>query len=733
MAQHRRNFIFSVSTGRSGTAYLAKLLAANLPDAEIHHERTGYQNFGVHTPDASHFTLFNSLGNVKNVQDYWAQKLSRIARANKQFYGEASHFNAKAGLLENLHRLGGSGHTHMVFLDRDPFKVLWSYHNRFDFANVGFTWLFSLDPNYPNKIIPSAEHQQYGSAGIALWYIQEMQARGEYYRRLLQGNPNVTIHHHDLNKIVTPTGATEFVSNLLGDPLPTPVVIPEKENASANWFYGDDEQAKLRQLMKTLERETSALGRDFFESGKRLATPERATKRSIQKSITISTGSAPTAPTAATTSADTDIQTRKRLKDAVQLIRQNQFVKAQGLLEQALASAPGDANVLHQLGLVHARRGGLETASGYLQAARKKQPDNQNLLYSLSSVLLRLKAFQEAVDVLSNAITKKPTDPALWRNYSTALGFLQRFDQCFAPLLKALEMEPENSVTYNSLSRFYDESGDAKNALKYAAAGLVLKSRLALQAFSTLNRDKTLRLNENGHRGDKSVIAFSLWGAHSTFNRGAIENVEQAKEIFPDWVCRFYHDETVPTQTLETLRDLGAECVPVTQRQKKVHGAFWRFFVSDDPEVAWFICRDADCRPGKREQSVVADWRQSGQFFHIIRDHVWHSELMLAGLWGGKAGGLPNMEQLALDHYGEQGDRYDDQIFLAKIIWPLIQDRCLTHDSQFDVLPAKAFPCGNERIEEDHVGYSIYYTEHKSKVTLSFNAKTMEVKTTKVD
>jgi hypothetical protein len=84
MAQHRRNFIFSVSTGRSGTAYLAKLLAANLPDAEIHHERTGYQNFGVHTPDASHFTLFNSLGNVKNVQDYWAQKLSRIARANKQ-------------------------------------------------------------------------------------------------------------------------------------------------------------------------------------------------------------------------------------------------------------------------------------------------------------------------------------------------------------------------------------------------------------------------------------------------------------------------------------------------------------------------------------------------------------------------------------------------------------------------------------------------------------------------
>jgi hypothetical protein len=106
---------------------------------------------------------------------------------------------------------------------------------------------------------------------------------------------------------------------------------------------------------------------------------------------------------------------------------------------------------------------------------------------------------------------------------------------------------------------------------------------------------------------------------------------------------------------------------------------------------------------------------------------------MLAGLWGGRAGILPNMEQLALDHYGEQGDRYDDQIFLGKIIWPLIKDCSLTHDSQFDVLPARAFPCGNEREDEDHVGYSIFYTERTSKVTLNFNAKTMEVKASKAD
>lgn len=124
MAEPDRNFIFAVSTGRSGTAYLAKLLDANLPAAEIHHERTGYQSFGVDTPDASHFTLFNPLGNVPKVQAFWKQKLGRIARTQKRFYGEASHFNAKAGLLENFHLLADHGRTHIVFLDRDPFKIL---------------------------------------------------------------------------------------------------------------------------------------------------------------------------------------------------------------------------------------------------------------------------------------------------------------------------------------------------------------------------------------------------------------------------------------------------------------------------------------------------------------------------------------------------------------------------------------------------------------------------------
>jgi tetratricopeptide (TPR) repeat protein len=371
----------------------------------------------------------------------------------------------------------------------------------------------------------------------------------------------------------------------------------------------------------------------------------------------------------------------------------------------------------------------LEQGAALLHAALTLAPDDPGLLYGLSFILLRLENFQDAADVLADIIATNIEDAGVWRNYGTALGFLKNFEKCFPALEHARDLEPDHPLAYNTLSRFYEESGNTKNARKFAMRGLLLKDRLANQDFERLQHAHKLDLQGKGSTGTKSVIAVSLWGSHPTFNRGAIEYTEQAKDIFPDWVCRFYHDETVPARTLGKLGQLGAECIAVTTKQKQVHGAFWRFFASDDPEVAWFQCRDADCRPSERERAAVEAWQKSGQNFHIMRDHMWHSDLILAGLWGGRAGILPNMEQLTYALYGEQGDRYDDQLFLARAIWPLIKGHSVTHDSTFYVFPAEPFPTGNARTEEEHVGYSFRYTERKRTMKLNLNTKTLEVNT----
>ena len=36
------------------------------------------------------------------------------------------------------------------------------------------------------------------------------------------------------------------------------------------------------------------------------------------------------------------------------------------------------------------------------------------------------------------------------------------------------------------------------------------------------------------------VISFALWENEPRYIKGAFRNIELAKELFPDWVCRFF-------------------------------------------------------------------------------------------------------------------------------------------------------------------------------------------------
>lgn len=38
----------------------------------------------------------------------------------------------------------------------------------------------------------------------------------------------------------------------------------------------------------------------------------------------------------------------------------------------------------------------------------------------------------------------------------------------------------------------------------------------------------------------KKIIGFAVWGSKPEYVIGALKNAEQYKEMFPDWICRFY-------------------------------------------------------------------------------------------------------------------------------------------------------------------------------------------------
>ena len=176
------------------------------------------------------------------------------------------------------------------------------------------------------------------------------------------------------------------------------------------------------------------------------------------------------------------------------------------------------------------------------------------------------------------------------------------------------------------------------------------------------------------------LISFSLWGNNDLYNKGAIENVYEASEIYPGWKCRFYIMKDCPA--ISILRELDCE-IALMPKIKEYIPEFWRFFAASDPKVERVIFRDCDSRVNTREAAAVDEWIESGLDAHVMRDyppaHI--KETMLAGMWGICGGVIPDMSELIHSWISTQdtSKKYTDQKFLHAIIWPRIRSNVMIH------------------------------------------------------
>ena len=178
----------------------------------------------------------------------------------------------------------------------------------------------------------------------------------------------------------------------------------------------------------------------------------------------------------------------------------------------------------------------------------------------------------------------------------------------------------------------------------------------------------------------KKLICFSLWGVHDIYNKGAIANVQEAKEVYPGWICRFYIDEKSPVLT--TLQKLECEVIPMKLENSWIP-LYWRFYAASDPDTEYALFRDCDSRVNTREAAAVAEWVKSGKNVHLMKDwpapHA--TETILAGMWGIKGGVVTNMKELIREwiSHDNVNNKYTDQDFLRKKLWPMIKDSVLNH------------------------------------------------------
>jgi hypothetical protein len=266
-----KHFVFTMTPGRTGTGYLAALLAGNAasPDqVAVHHEFLGFDDFGRETPEMSHFTGFNCHGNTPAVRAFWEQKLGRIAAMPGSHYVETSHLLMKAGLAENIDLLTDAGTVHFIVLEREVAATVRSYRRRGDFVNRINMRLWFLDPDYPRNIVKAEPAMANDVDGVCLWYICEVMARTAYYRQILAGNDRVVFHDAALESLADPETVSALLDGLHMPRATANLAIPRKVNESPPHFrLTPDEAARIDVVIEKYPFDPDALARDYVENG----------------------------------------------------------------------------------------------------------------------------------------------------------------------------------------------------------------------------------------------------------------------------------------------------------------------------------------------------------------------------------------------------------------------------------------------------------------------------------
>ena len=330
----------------------------------------------------------------------------------------------------------------------------------------------------------------------------------------------------------------------------------------------------------------------------------------------------------------------------------NERQKAIQEVIQALNQHPSDArpaDLFLQIGYYLYLTGDRIAAAGFLEKGYQQHQNNQEIIKNLAVSLTGSGQYEKA--------------KRYWDLY--------------------IESAPQDYLAYDSLTMCYFRSNELEKAKETGTYALYLKDckhgKIVHQLhLPTPSPQLYLKASQ------QNIISFSLWGSNPRYLRGAIDNALARFYIYPDWVMRFYVDDSVPQEVCETLEKLGGQLIYEVSGQTIKQKLAWRFKVANDPTVGRFLVRDIDSVVNTREKRAVEEWIKSNYWFHIMRDWWSHTDLILAGMWGGIANILPTLDAMLANYTPQAMETPNiDQWFLRDEVWCYVKQSCLIHDRFF--------------------------------------------------
>lgn len=311
-----------------------------------------------------------------------------------------------------------------------------------------------------------------------------------------------------------------------------------------------------------------------------------------------------------------------------------------------------------------------------------------------------------AAHLLGKAREQHPRDLQVLLNLAVCLSRSAQPEPALDPLHELLRLDPGNIVAHDSMCAVMFQLGRHDEAAAAGNQALELKDRANSAAPAHWKLPDTSPQAWAGAPGKQNVIAFSLWGAAPRYLRGAIDNALAAARIYPGWTLRYFVDDTVPTDVVDALKGLGVDIRLEASGQNIKQRLGWRFKAADDPQVGRFLVRDIDSVINLREKAAVDAWMASDRWFHSMHDWWTHTDLLLAGMWGGIAGVMPPLWPMLQAYTPVALETPNiDQWFLRDKVWRYVRRSCLVHDRCFSANGSQPWPVPPG---DDHVGQDVF-------------------------
>jgi tetratricopeptide (TPR) repeat protein len=284
-----------------------------------------------------------------------------------------------------------------------------------------------------------------------------------------------------------------------------------------------------------------------------------------------------------------------------------------------------------------------------------------------------------ALAVAQELVRRQPGVARLESLLIATLSNLKRYDEAIAQAFQYITRYGEDAAMLDALKVAHFYKGNAEEAIRFGQRAMELRDAEACSTVAAVSL-----VEPKAPPAGRNVIAFSLWGSRPIYCYGAMINLVLSRSAYPGWTCRYYVDASVPRQCAAYLRDNGAEVFSIEDEYPN-SGQFQRFLVMNDRTVGRFLIRDCDARLSADEAKLVQEWIDNGRSFHVIRDHILHNALMMAGLWGGRTDSGIDVVALIRRYFpnGPTAIYGDDQRMLGSMLWPLIRSHCLVHDRHY--------------------------------------------------